>query len=144
MPSCAATVLLRSSHSNLSKAVRFHECGTLRYAQVPSETLCFNIGPTVHKRLKRHNSRNRHNRLKSHGHPPLLQRSSTVFNSPNGPVGPKRPKSPNGPKDGCPPSISVSQSPNFPRRTQKKLRKNFANRNYCVSLELGRVVRERP
>ena len=63
---------------------------------------------------------------------------STVFNSPKGPVGPKRPK------DGCLPSISVSQSPNFPRRTQKKLRKNFANCNYCVSLELGRVVRERP
>ena len=77
-----------SEHSSLSKAVRFHECGTLRYAQAPSgalryaqapsETLCFNIGPTVHKRLKRHNSRNRHNRLKSHGHPLLFQRSSTA------------------------------------------------------------------
>ena len=39
MPSCAATVLLRSSHSNLSKAVRFHECGTLRYGQAPSGAL---------------------------------------------------------------------------------------------------------
>ena len=52
--------------------------GALRYAQVPSETLYFNIGPTVHKRLKRHNSRNRHNRLKSHGHPLVFQRSSTA------------------------------------------------------------------
>ncbi len=91
-----------SSHSSLSKAVRFHECGTLRYAQapsgalrygqapsgalryaqVPSETLCFNVGPTVHKRLKHHNSRNCHNRLKSHGHPPLFQRSSTAPTAP--------------------------------------------------------------
>ena len=28
-----------SEHSSLSKAVRFHECGTLRYAQAPSGTL---------------------------------------------------------------------------------------------------------
>ena len=39
---------------------------------------------------------------------------STVFNSPNGPVGPKRPKSHNGPKDGCSPSIPITQSTNFP------------------------------
>ena len=47
----------RSSHSSLPEAVRFHECGapmhaqvrsgTIRYAQVLSETLCFNTGPTV-------------------------------------------------------------------------------------------------
>ena len=84
--------------------------GTIRCTQVLSETLCFNIGPTVHKRLKHHNSRNCHNRLKSHGQPSIV---STVFNSPNGPVGPKRPKSPNGPKDGCSPSIPIPQSPNF-------------------------------
>ena len=56
--------------------------GTIRYAQVLSETLCFNVGPTVHKRLKRHNSRNCHKRLKSHGHPPLFQRSSTAPTAP--------------------------------------------------------------
>ena len=52
--------------------------GTIRCTQVLSETLYFNIGPSVHKRLKHHNSRNRHNLLKSHGHPPLFQRSSTA------------------------------------------------------------------
>ena len=52
--------------------------GTIRCTPVLSETLYFNIGPTVHKRLKHHNSRNCHNRLKSHGHPPLFQRSSTA------------------------------------------------------------------
>ncbi len=50
----------RSIHSSLPEAVRFHECGALRYgqalsgalryAQVRSETLCFNIGTTVFKR----------------------------------------------------------------------------------------------
>ena len=34
--------------------------------------------------------------------------------------------------------------PQLSEKNQKKLRKNFANCNYCVSLELGRVVRERP
>ena len=47
----------RSSHSSLSEAVWFHECGTLRYGQAPSgalrgtqvlsETLCFNLDSTV-------------------------------------------------------------------------------------------------
>ena len=46
--------------------------GTIRCTQVLSETLCFNVGPTV---FKRHD---RNNRLKSHGHPPLFQRSSTA------------------------------------------------------------------
>ena len=47
----------RSSHSSLSEEVWFHECGaprhaqvwsgTIRYAQVLSETLCFNLYSTV-------------------------------------------------------------------------------------------------
>ena len=33
----------RSSHSSLSKEVRFHECGTLRYGQAPSGTLRYSL-----------------------------------------------------------------------------------------------------
>ena len=62
--------------------------GTIRYAQVLSETLCFNVQPPQEPRT------------------PSI--ASTVF---NGPVGPKSPK---GPKDGCSPSIPITQSPNFP------------------------------
>ena len=46
-----------SSYLSLPEAVRFHECGTLRYGQAPSgalrctqvlsETLCFNLDSTV-------------------------------------------------------------------------------------------------
>ena len=60
--------------------------GTLRHAQEPSETLCFNLDSTVHKSLNRHNRHKRHDC-------------------------PKRPKSPNSPKTGCSLSILVSQFP---------------------------------
>ena len=33
----------RSSHSSLPEAVRFHECGTLRYGQAPSGTLRYSL-----------------------------------------------------------------------------------------------------
>ena len=124
-----------SEHSSLSKAVRFHECGTLRYAQVPSgalryaqipsETLCFNIGPTV------------------------LRATDTLhcFNGLQQPQRPSRPQAPEEPQrpQGWMPSFDFRLPiPQLSEKNPKKLRKNFANRNYCVSLELGRVVRERP
>ena len=94
-----------SSYLSLPEAVRFHECGTLRYGQAPSgalrctqvlsETLCFNLDSTV------------------------LRATDTLhcFNGlqqPQRPSRPKEPEEPNGPKDGCSLSIYVSQSLNFP------------------------------
>ncbi len=60
---------------------------------------------------------------------------------------PSRPQTPEEPQrpQGWMPSFDFRLPiPQLSEKNQKKLRKNFANCNYCVSLELGRVVRERP
>ena len=60
---------------------------------------------------------------------------------------PSRPQTPEEPQrpQGWMPSFDFRLPiPQLSEKNPKKLRKNFANRNYCVSLELGRVVRERP
>ena len=91
-----------SSYLSLPEAVRFHECGTLRYGQAPSGAL-------------RHSLKRSASILVPPSQEPRTPSIvSTVFNSPNGPVGPKSPKSPNGPKDGCSLSIPITQSTNFP------------------------------
>ena len=69
------------------------------------------------------------------------------FNGLQQPQRPSRPQTPEEPQrpQGWMPSFDFRLPiPQLSEKNQKKLRKNFANCNYCVSLELGRVVRERP
>ena len=69
------------------------------------------------------------------------------FNGLQQPQRPSRPQAPEEPQrpQGWMPSFDFRLPiPQLSEKNPKKLRKNFANRNYCVSLELGRVVRERP
>ena len=66
--------------------------------------------------------------------------------TPEEPQRPSRPQTPEEPQrpQGWMPSFDFRLPiPQLSEKNQKKLRKNFANCNYCVSLELGRVVRER-
>ena len=107
--------------------------GTLRHHQVHSGTLRYP--------LKRSASI-------------LVQPSTSVssatlycFNGLQQPQRLSRPQAPEEPQrpQGWMPSFDFRLPiPQLSEKNPKKLRKNFANRNYCVSLELGRVVRERP
>ena len=79
-----------SSYLSLPEAVRFHECGTLRYGQAPSGAHRYSL------------KRSASILVPPSQEPRIPSIVSTVFNSPNGP------------KDGCSPSIPIPQSPNFP------------------------------
>ena len=106
-----------SSHSSLSKAVLFHECGTLRHAQAPSGALRYSLKRSTSILAQPSTSVSSATTVAIATTASRATDTLYCFNGlhqPKGPVGPKRPKSPKGPKDGCLPSISVSQSPNFP------------------------------
>ena len=124
-----------SSYLSLPEAVRFHECGTLRHAQAPSGALRYSLKRSTSILAQPSTSVSSATTVAI---ATTASRATDTLYCFNGLQQPQRPQ-------GWMLSFDFRLPiPQLSEKNPKKIRKNFANYNYCVSLELGRVVRERP
>ena len=151
MPSCAATVHLdvpstpacqkRSGYTNATHS------GTLRHHQVHSGTLRYPLKRSTSILVQPSTSVSSTTTVAIATTASRATDTLHCFNGLQQPQRPSRPQTLEEPQrpQGWMPSFDFRLPiPQLSVKNPKKLRKNFANCNYCVSLELGRVVRERP
>ena len=152
MPSCAATVHLdvpatpacqkRSGSTNAAHS------GTVRHHQVHSGTLRYPLKRSASMLVQPSSSVSSATTVAIATTVSRATDTLCCFNGLQQSQRPSRPQTPEEPQrpQGWMPSFDFRLPiPQLSEKNpKKKLRKNFANRNYCVSLELGRVVRERP
>ena len=137
----------RSSHSSLPEAVRFHECGTLRYGQAPSGALRYSLKRSTSILVQPSTSVSSATTVAIATTASRATDTLYCFNGLQQPQRPSRPQAPEEPQrpQGWMPSFDFRLPiPQLSEKNPKNFQKNFANSNCCVSLELGRVVRERP